>query len=84
MFEEYQRIVRTGVFQTLSMDSQWLYFMALSVMDSDGYSCLYQFQNQLESTRDLDYCIAELEARGLIDKVNEYYDVCVNITVSLD
>lgn len=84
MFEDYKRIVNMGLFQTLSMDSQWLYFKALSVMDSDGYASLYPYQFELESTRDLDYCIAELESRGFIDKVNDFYDVSINLTVGYE
>lgn len=83
---DIKTLVSMAKFTSLPIETQLIYYMALGLMNEEGYANLNIIKNtpnSLQSTiREFDDCIDDLETRGFLQRVNAYGDVSISLEVA--
>lgn len=69
-------------FTSLPIETQWIYYMALGLMNEEGYANLNVIKNNQTRINEFDDCIDDLETRGFLQRVNAYGDASISLEVA--
>ena len=79
---DIKTLVSMAKFTSLPIETQWIYYMALGLMNEEGYANLNVIKNNQTRINEFDDCIDDLETRGFLQRVNAYGDVSISFEVA--
>lgn len=79
---DIKTLVSMAKFTSLPIETQWIYYMALGLMNEEGYANLNVIKNNQTRINEFDDCIDDLETRGFLQRVNAYGDASISLEVA--